>query len=191
MEPQISVKMGQRHQLFVIARIGARYRRLAAIYYQYLYGSRARKACLRLLHIFQSPENRIVLKCELQYAKTLDENDWDFDGKDDNLHPYLYMPFPFVPTTLALGVSFDGRDWNYHKVDRLPFNLAFDGGDNNGGIKVLDITDLANVKYCFAHLESAWSETKLETVIQMNLQYQPNSQRIHDSHMPLNLLPQL
>ena len=188
--------MGQRHQLFVIARIGARYRRLAAIHYQYLYGSRARKVCLRLLHIFQSPESRIVLKCELQYAKTLDENGWDLMEKMipsilTHTCPSPYMPFPFVPTTLALGASFDERDWNYHKVDRLPFNLAFDGGDNNDGIKVLDITDLANVKYCFAHLESAWSETQLETVIQMNLQYQPTSQRIHDSHMPLNLLPQL
>jgi hypothetical protein len=146
--------MGQRHQLFVIAKIGARYRGLAAIHHQWLYGATALKVCRRLLHIFQSPENRVALEHELRWAKTLGENDWDADEP--------YIPFPFILTCLVLGASFNEKEGYYYKVQRLPFNLPFDEGDNNDGITVLDISDLGNVKYCFVDYQGMESAREVE-----------------------------
>ena len=45
--------MGQRHQLFVIAKVKGRYRTLCAIHHQWLYGHTALRRCLGTLKIFQ------------------------------------------------------------------------------------------------------------------------------------------
>ena len=45
--------MGQRHQLFVIAKVKARYRTLCAVHHQWLYGQTALRRCLGTLKIFQ------------------------------------------------------------------------------------------------------------------------------------------
>jgi len=43
--------MGQHHQIFIIAKIGARYRGLAALHHQWLYGASALKSESLLLSI--------------------------------------------------------------------------------------------------------------------------------------------
>ncbi|KAF7899023.1 uncharacterized protein EAF01_008236 [Botrytis porri] len=68
--------MGQRHQLFVIAKINGRYRGLAAIHHQCLWGASALQVCLNILKILQSPANRIALSHELRHATRLKEEDW-------------------------------------------------------------------------------------------------------------------
>ena len=45
--------MGQRHQLFVIAKVKGRYRTLCAIHHQWLYGHTALRRCLGTLKKFQ------------------------------------------------------------------------------------------------------------------------------------------
>ena len=65
--------MGQRHQLFVIAKIANRYRGLAVFHHQWLYGARALKQCLALLTIFSSPANRLAILQELAAAIPEDE----------------------------------------------------------------------------------------------------------------------
>jgi hypothetical protein len=44
----------------------------------------------------------------------------------------------------------------------LSFNMTYDGGDNNNGITVLDITDLENVRYCFVDFHGMESESEVD-----------------------------
>jgi hypothetical protein len=137
--------MGQRHQLFVIAKIANRYRGLAVFHHQWLYGARALKQCLALLTIFSAPANRLAILQELAAARRHGESFWTkprhyYDGE---------VPFPFISTCLLLGASFDVKDGYYADLTLKPFNMAFNGGDNNDGITIIDITNLSHVRYCF------------------------------------------
>ena len=141
--------MGQRHQLFVIAKIGARYRNLAAVHHQWLYGATALKRCHRLVQIFHAAENRIPIKQELVSALYRDEEAW----KDDsNGRRMALIPFPMITTCLILGASFDPTDGYFHGVHIEPFGMEYDEGDNNNGITIIDISDLFNVRYCFVDI---------------------------------------
>lgn len=62
-------KMGQRHQLFVIATVNGRYRTLAVIHYQWLYGRQAVSQCLQAIGIFSAPANQAGLRRELARAE--------------------------------------------------------------------------------------------------------------------------
>ena len=140
--------MGQRHQLFVIAKIGNRYRGLAVFHHQWLYGALALRQCLEILAIFSAPVNRLPIRQELTAAKRYDETFWTKPCRyDDN-----DVPFPFITTCLLLGASFDMKDGYNRTLTMEPFNMAFDQGDNMDGITVIDITDLSHVRYCFVLL---------------------------------------
>jgi len=91
--------MGIRHQFFVIAKIGSRYRGLAARNHQYLEGGDARTLCLPFLEIFQSSENRLALEHELRWAKTISGSDWQTKGE-------YAAPSPFILTCLSIGSFF-------------------------------------------------------------------------------------
>lgn len=54
--------------MFVIARRGPRYRTLAVVHHQWLYGKVALMRCLRLLRIFSHKFNRISLEQELNFS---------------------------------------------------------------------------------------------------------------------------
>ena len=151
--------MGQRHQLFVIAKIAGKYRNLAAIHHQWLYGATALKRCHRLVQIFQANENRMPLEQELISARHLNEqswktHDWRCSGKD------AVIPFPMITTCLTLGASFDFTDGYYHGVHIEPFGMEFDGGDNNNGITVIDVSNLSSVRYCFVDILRSGMESK-------------------------------
>lgn len=60
--------MGQRHQLFIIAKINARYRVLAVVHNQWLCGIDALEVCLRLIKTFEEPENHLALSHELRWV---------------------------------------------------------------------------------------------------------------------------
>jgi hypothetical protein len=112
--------MGQRHQLFVIAKIGHRYRGLATIHHQWLYSSRALQVTPRLRRIFQAPENRLALEQELRWAKRLSEHNWTSDH--DTAKP---QPFPFITTCMILGASWMPEVGYHHMVHVLPFDIEF------------------------------------------------------------------
>ena len=129
--------MGQRHQLFVIAKINARYRTLCAIHHQWLYGQTALRRCLGALKIFRNPANRIPLQQELIAAQRQDEGFWTAIGKEyykKNSH----VPFPFIATCLITAASFDPAEGYFHRVLVEPFYMAYDEGDNNNGKSSLD-----------------------------------------------------
>lgn len=91
--------MGQRHQLFVLARINGRYRGLAVVHHQWLYDVQALKRCLEILELFQHPGNRIPLQQELLLAGNLEESFWQ-----ETLDPYdspEWAPFPVISTCLV------------------------------------------------------------------------------------------
>jgi hypothetical protein len=137
--------MGQRHQLFVIAKIANRYRGLAVFHHQWLYGAAALKRCLGLLAIFSASPNRLPIQQELAAARRYDEDFWTKPRSYNESE----VPFPFISTCLLLGASFDAKEGNNATLILEPFNMAFDGGDNNDGITVIDITNLSHVRYCF------------------------------------------
>ncbi|KAF7872289.1 hypothetical protein EAF04_003213 [Stromatinia cepivora] len=142
--------MGQRHQLFIIAKINGRYRGLAAVHHQWLFGATALKICLNIRQILQSPANRIALSHELRHATRLSEEDWTRDA-DYSKTSTAVIPFPFTLTCLMIGSALNVKDNYHYNVDDLPFNLAFDEGDNNDGITIFDITELEKVRYCFVN----------------------------------------
>ncbi len=154
--------MGQRHQLFIIARVGKYYRSLAVVHHQWLYGVGALRSCLRLVRIFSDPGNRVPITQELAFASEFYENHGP-PPTQLGFATHKSKPgtvFPFISTCLAIGASFDETDGDAHAVIVLDHDMAYNQGDNNDGITVLDITNLDHVRYCFVNwgkLAPKWS----------------------------------
>ena len=134
--------MGQRHQLFVIAKVFRRYRTLAALHNQWLYGERPLERCLRLLAILQTKSNRIPITQELRAAREKPEEFWTGDA--------IVQAFPFIATCLTVGSSFEPDVGYSARVHPMAFNTTLDQVDNNDGITVIDISNLDRFRYCFA-----------------------------------------
>ena len=141
------VTMGQRHQLFVIARINGKYRSLAAVHNQWLYGHTALRRCLSTLGIFQDSDNRVPIEAELTMASTKDEAFWT--RPEGNERWPIDVKFPFIMTCLILGASFGAEEGYHRAVHAEPFHMAYDEGDNNNGITIFDISEPSSVRYCF------------------------------------------
>ncbi|KAI4101025.1 MAG: hypothetical protein LQ339_005253 [Xanthoria mediterranea] len=127
--------MGQRHQLFVVARVRDRYRTLAVVHRQWLFEMGPIERCLRLIHIFEADPNQIPIKQEIRAACNKDDDFWT------------------MATCLLVGSSFEPEIGYQHRVHSLAFNVTLDGIDNNDGITIIDISDTKNIKYCFAFLD--------------------------------------
>lgn len=124
--------MGQRHQLFVIAKINGRHRTLCVIHHQWLYGQTALKRCLGTLQTFANPANRVPLEQELIAARLHNEAFWTAT-QDEYRYKDSHVPFPFIATCLITGASFDAEEGYCHGVDVESFHMAYDEGDNNNG----------------------------------------------------------
>ncbi|KAK3379570.1 hypothetical protein B0T24DRAFT_162423 [Lasiosphaeria ovina] len=141
--------MGQRHQLFIISKIQDRYRTLAAIHHQWLYGASATKACWRVLQVLEHQANKRLIKHELAYAATRPDEWWDNLGDDDHV-----TPFPVTATCLLVSAGIDPRPESHYQHDVIPLSIAItpDEVDNNDEITVIDISNLNAVRYCFIFL---------------------------------------
>ncbi|KAJ4182060.1 hypothetical protein NW767_013953 [Fusarium falciforme] len=148
--------MGQRHQLFVIARVGKHYRSLAAVHHQWLYGVSALRSCLRLLRIFSDPGNCLALKHELDLLAAFfkDKPPPPSEPEEYRDAESTTCPFPFITTCLAIGASYDSKTGQVQAIHELRYDMGYDQGDNNDGITVIDITDLDHVRYCFVNFGS-------------------------------------
>ncbi|KAL8667145.1 MAG: hypothetical protein Q9168_007331 [Polycauliona sp. 1 TL-2023] len=153
--------MGQRHQLFVIARINGRYRQLCAIHHQDLEGHGALQRCRDTLNIFQNTVNRLPIQQELIAASKKDDDFWILHGDVWGTSKNSHVPFPFIMTCLIIGASFN-LDGYYHDVLIEPFFMAFDGGDNNNGVTIFDISEPDNTRYCFVDYLGMESEFEVE-----------------------------
>ena len=184
--------MGQRHQLFVIARVSGNYRSLAAVHHQWLYGHTALRRCRGTLKLFEHPGNRVPLERELIAAARYQENFWgassdsDADEVSQAVKHSEKVPFPLIMTCLMLGASFDADDGYIDDVLIEPFDMKYDEGYNNNGmyfsmhtqpssccrryveltcdlgITIFDITDLSNVSYCFVDFQGMESEREVQ-----------------------------
>jgi hypothetical protein len=134
--------MGQRHQLFVIAKIGHRYRPLAAVHNQWLYREGPLHRCRHLLQVFPAQVNRVPIAQELRAAREKGDDIWT--SKD------IFQPYPFIATCLTVGSSFDPDEGYQRRVHPMPFNTSPKQTQNDDGITVIDISDLDRLRYCFA-----------------------------------------
>jgi hypothetical protein len=139
--------MGQRHPLFIIAKVGSRYRVLAALHHQWLYGLTAVQQCLQVITFLQADRNQAHIRCELQQAALRWSGDNDVDDSGN-------IVFPFLTTCLSLGASLDeGGDFGPSiQIQPLPINTRYDAITNDDGISIYDITSAPQVRYASCHL---------------------------------------
>ncbi|KAK0653124.1 hypothetical protein B0T16DRAFT_407477 [Cercophora newfieldiana] len=135
--------MGQRHQLFIIAKILGRYRTIAVVHHQWLYGSGPTKACWRILQILEHPANKQLIRHELCYAAARPNSWWD--TLEDTI------PFPITAACLLLGSGLDPRPDSYYLYGPEPLSITTTlyEVDNNDGFTIIDISDLDAPRYCF------------------------------------------
>jgi hypothetical protein len=74
--------MGQRHQFFAIARINNRYRTLAVVHNQWLYGYSAVRQCLNAMRILSATGNLQGIRRELELAESKPDSFWEAKPKD-------------------------------------------------------------------------------------------------------------
>ncbi|KAK4694341.1 hypothetical protein P7C71_g3228, partial [Lecanoromycetidae sp. Uapishka_2] len=161
--------MGQRHQLFVIARINGKYRTLAAVHHQWLYGRTALRRCHGTLKLLQHPGSQLPLQQELIAAARHEEAFWgSLPDKEDDEHVTdidksdEHVPFPYIMTCLMLGASFGPSDGHISNVLVEPFHMKYNEGDNNNGITIFDVTDTCRVRYCFVDFYGMESKREVQ-----------------------------
>ncbi|KAL8671386.1 MAG: hypothetical protein Q9168_004118 [Polycauliona sp. 1 TL-2023] len=136
--------MGERHQIFVVAKIRGRYRTLAAVHRQSLTTAEPWTRCLRVMRIFEAEPNRVPTKQELRAAANQDESFWDVGE---------IQPFPFILTCLLVGSSFEPEIGYQRRVHTLPFGTKPTENDHDNGITIIDISDPDKIQYCFAFVD--------------------------------------
>lgn len=137
--------MGYRHQIFIISMVNSRYRILAAVHNQCLYGASPTRACWRILQILQHPANQKLIKYELHHAVTRPDERWD--GLEQDQYGFDDpVQFPFITTCPVLGVGPDVRQILFITVD-------FRDVDNDDGLTMIDISNLVWIRYCFVELD--------------------------------------
>ncbi|KAF8318308.1 uncharacterized protein EI90DRAFT_113459 [Cantharellus anzutake] len=126
--------MGQRHQLYVVARIGGAYRRIVGLHHQWYYGKAALEGAVRFMKACQHPFNIHSILSELYHV--------DLDSVPEDLNPC-----PFIASLLwgciSNRVTASAPSLGCQNTDMISDK------DNNDGITVFDITDPSNPRYCF------------------------------------------
>ncbi|GLB42883.1 hypothetical protein LshimejAT787_1203320 [Lyophyllum shimeji] len=156
--------MGQRHQVFLIARVvphgetKAYYRCVAALHHQWCYGRLPLHATRRMLSLIKKEDNAEIIREEL---RLLNEKYGRWRQK-----PLLPdVPCPYTSFLLATSWNLDFSDpldpyvsgvSLYHA--QLDADMGSSEGDNNDGITVIDITDPEDPAYCFVSATGLESE---------------------------------
>ncbi|KAF2170708.1 hypothetical protein M409DRAFT_51705 [Zasmidium cellare ATCC 36951] len=148
--------MGQRHQLYVIAKADGRYRTLAALHKQWSYSIGAIARCQLVMQVFRA--NASLVKQEIQKAEKLDwQKEVEAEGVKGSLSEReMNLLFPFIATCLIVGA---GDKW------LLPITIVPTDGDNNDGITVLDITDPDMPRYAFVSLPVSEHDGSVQRMI--------------------------
>lgn len=131
--------------VFIVAKVGDRYRTFCSIQQFFLHVTLAER-CLRLINIFEEPENRIPIQEELLLAQDKPEEFW---APEDQCPACCPFPFPYLATCIILGTSFDPA---YGFLDHTKIfypGQEFDKLQNSDAVTVMDISEPHNVKYCF------------------------------------------
>ncbi|KAF7355234.1 hypothetical protein MSAN_01439400 [Mycena sanguinolenta] len=147
--------MGQRHQVFLVARVIARsatqprYRCIGAYHHQWwvCYGRLPLMAARRFLTLIKQEDNNRLVREELRTLQ----------GKygEGTTEPRMPdVPCPYATFLMAsawcvdLESPFYGSGVSF-KNSVLDAHMGSTDGDNNDGITVFDVTDPADPSYCF------------------------------------------
>ncbi|KAJ7904413.1 hypothetical protein B0H14DRAFT_3421196 [Mycena olivaceomarginata] len=164
--------MGQRHQVFLVARVvpsaggEARYRCVAAYHHQWCYGRLPLIAARRFLTLLKQKDN----------AKLVSEEVRALQGKygTGTSEPRLPdVPCPYTTFLMAsswcvdLGKPIYGSGVSF-KNSVMEAHMGSTEGDNNDGITVFDITDSANPSYCFVSTFGLEAAVGVETRVPLS-----------------------
>jgi hypothetical protein len=69
--------MGQRQQFYAIAKVGNRYRTVAVVHNQWLFGHFAVRQCLNAMRILSAPRNLAGIRRELKSANSKPDSFWE------------------------------------------------------------------------------------------------------------------
>lgn len=175
--PLNSTAMGQRHQVFLIARVRPKhaepaYRCVAALHHQWCFGTIPLRAMYRFLRLVTQPENAAIIRTELR------ELDGKYGRTRQGDSPMPPAPCPYSVSLLATAWTtnldpkigspqYDGVTLRHAVLDAKMG--CWDGGkscshrceccrsltalltcvDNNDGISIIDVTDPLHPAYCF------------------------------------------
>lgn len=131
--------------VFIVAKVGDRYRTFCSIQQYFIHVTLAER-CLRLIKIFEEPENRIPIQQELLLAQDKPEEFWT---PEDQCQACCPFPFPYLATCLTLGTSFDPADGFLDHTKLFYPGQEFDRLQNSDAVTIIDISEPHNVRYCF------------------------------------------
>lgn len=135
---------------FIVAKAGDRYRTFCSIQQYFLHVTLAER-CLRLIKIFEEPENRIPIQQELLLAQDKPEEFW---AAEDQCQACCPFPFPYIATCLILGASFNPADGFLDHTKIFYPGQEFDRLSNSDAVTIIDISEPHNVRYCFVGYNS-------------------------------------
>ncbi|KAK4496301.1 hypothetical protein PRZ48_012281 [Zasmidium cellare] len=132
--------MGYRQQFFVTAKINGKYRMLAIVHHQWIYGRTSLRQCLNILKIFSSPANLPGIRRELAQAASTVKPSCSQDT------------YSFISTALIIGSSYHEEGHYTANVKPQQLNTAWNTFPNDDGIVVFDITSPSKPRYGYIWL---------------------------------------
>ncbi|TFY66869.1 hypothetical protein EVG20_g4221 [Dentipellis fragilis] len=153
--------MGQRHQVYIIARIRGRgsdsssrgrYRCIFAWHHQWCYGYLPLLGAHRFFTLLKNPDNAEIVRWELDHIQGL----W---ADDESLTDVLPCPYTGFLLGTSWNVDLEGNvlsalysSGTEFENDMMDPNMGSSHGHNNDGITILDITDPSAPAYCFVSI---------------------------------------
>lgn len=131
--------------VFIVAKVGDRYRCFCSIQQYFIHVTIAER-CLRLIKIFEEPENRIPIQQELHLAQDQPEEFWTSEPQCPACCPF---PFPYLATCLILGASFEASEGFLDHTKLFSTNQEFDKLQSSDAVTIIDISEPHNVRYSF------------------------------------------
>ncbi|KAL1586718.1 hypothetical protein WHR41_04554 [Cladosporium halotolerans] len=137
--------MRQRRQFYAIARVGERYRTIAAIHSQWLMELSAVRQYLVTLKILRAPRNFPAIRRELKLAASKPADFWNPCSRGDRSE--WGIDFPFMTTALLLGSDVRPPSHALSPAHPLPIDTPPDQIQNGDGISIFDITEIGRPRY--------------------------------------------
>lgn len=143
--------MIRRCQVFVVAKVGRRYRGLCSVHSDWHGITGAIGGCLEMLNIFEATENRIPIQQELLKAQSKSETFWS-TGSIVNAGTSSDIPFPYISMCLLIRVFLNCWAQSHRGVSLwMPVKSEFEKSHEDETHTIIDISDLTCVRYGFVN----------------------------------------
>ncbi|KAF8165997.1 hypothetical protein B0H34DRAFT_649747 [Crassisporium funariophilum] len=147
--------MGQRHQVYLIAKVvphdktprEARYRCIGALHHHWCYGRAPLQATTRFMKLIKQKENAEIIREEINALHGLYGV---FSQKPDL--PEIPCPFAHFLVSSSWSGSYLDNRFHAHDTSSLDAGDSSKQGDNNDGITIIEITDPEKPSYCFVFI---------------------------------------